>query len=83
MQHCPLGAMSLFSIYSLCSITCISESDCVRVWCELTFPRHVTDQIPGLDEVWLFALQPDDTLIGLFLKLLIFIEALLRLLRVR
>lgn len=48
-----------------------------------TFPRHVTDQIPSLDEVRLFALQPDDALIRSLLKLLVFIEALLRLLGVK
>lgn len=79
-QHCPLvGDVIIFTSQPLQE----NPKASVGVWCELTFPRHVTDQIPGLDEVWLFALQPDDTLIGLLLKLLVFIEALLRLLRVR
>lgn len=51
------------------------------VWYERTLTRNVTDQIPAFDEVWFFALQPDNTLISPLLKLLVFIEALLRLLR--
>lgn len=47
----------------------------------LTFAGHVTDQLPALDEVGLFALQSDNTLICPLLKDLVLIKALLGLLR--
>lgn len=49
----------------------------------LTFAGHVTDQVPALDEVGLFALQADDTLISSLLEDLILIKALFGLLQDR
>jgi len=45
-----------------------------------TVPGHVTDQVPGFDEVGLFALEFNHTLVGPLLKLFILIKPLLRLL---
>lgn len=49
----------------------------------LTFAGHVTDQVPALDKVGLFALQADDTLISSLLEDLILIKALFGLLQDR
>lgn len=46
-----------------------------------TFPGHVTDQLPGPEEVRLFALQPDHTPVGPLLEVLVFIKPFLGLLR--
>ncbi len=45
-----------------------------------TFTGNITDEVPAFDEVRLFALQLDDTLIRSLLKVLLLIKTLLRLL---
>lgn len=42
---------------------------------KVTFPRHVTDQFPRFNEVWVFALQQHHTLVGSFLKLLLCVKS--------
>lgn len=46
-----------------------------------TSAGNITDEVPALDEVGLFALQPDDALIRALLKVLLLVKTLLRLLR--
>lgn len=47
---------------------------------EVTSPGNVADHVPGFDEVRFFALQSDDAPVRSFLKVLVLVEALLRLL---
>lgn len=44
---------------------------------KVTFPRHVTDQLPRFNEVWVFALQQHHALVGTFLKFLLCVKPLL------
>lgn len=46
-----------------------------------TSAGNITDEVPALDEVGLFALQPDDALIRSLLELLLLVKTFLRLLR--
>lgn len=60
---------------------CHSGHEGEGVW--LTFAGHITDQVPTLDEVGFFALQPNDALIRPLLEGLVLIKALLGLLQDR
>lgn len=41
---------------------------------KVTFPRHITDELPRFDEVWVFALQQHHTLVGTLLKFLLCVK---------
>lgn len=69
---------SLMKIAALCVLGLFLQHSSLRNIS--TFAGNITDEFPAFNEIWLFALQSDNTLIRSLLKILLLVKTLLRLL---